>query len=93
MSQQGGEPPPSIVGKWTYKHDAGPIAVEEYTYNNKMYLSVPMMKENSRYAISNGTLVIDMDKGRSNWNVLIKDDMLTMTNIEDGKVEKYKRKK
>jgi hypothetical protein len=94
LTRVGGDQKSGIIGKWTGDHYTGGKQILHFTAAKNCYLSVPMISGNGTYQ-SIGDNLTESFEGQKNaeWKWAIHDDVLTLTNKNQGKTEKYMRKK
>lgn len=83
-----GQPPgsaSSIVGAWTYQHYTGAQAIERYSRNGAMLLSVPMQTVEGTYKLVNDRITVSLE-GKPASEVEVSGSKLTMTDQGTGHV-------
>ncbi len=84
----------SVVGKWSYPHSAGGIAVEEYTKDGQFHFRLPFTPVTLHYSLEGDTLTLhpfDNPTGSSIWRVTVSDTSLTMIQLPGGKAQIFRR--
>ena len=83
-----------IVGKWQGKYSSHSEKILHFTENNNFYFSVPAFSMTGTYSVDGDVLKETFPKRDENRSVIqLDNDNLTLTNPENGKTEKYRRKK
>lgn len=83
-----------IVGKWTGDHYTAAKQVMHFTTNMNCYFSVPMLSSVGSFSLEGDMLTEEFpEQGKSKWKWEIKEDILTLTETDASKTEKYKRKR
>ena len=83
-----------IIGKWIGDHYTGNKYIMHFTTSGNCYFAVPMVQTNGRYNLNGDKLTEEFpEKGKTKYNMALKNEILTLTTIEEKGIEKYKKKK
>jgi hypothetical protein len=89
-----GDPLPNILGKWVGDHYTGGKQCMHFTQGLNCYFSVPFGQAKGTYKVNGETYIEESpEKGKTEWKISIKDDLLTLTKKDGSKIEEYKKKK
>jgi hypothetical protein len=78
-----------IVGSWTYKHYTGIQAYMRFSSHGIVQLSVPFQSASGTYRIEKDGLVIDLQNKKIQYAIIRNGDMLSLTDIDNNKTDKY----
>lgn len=94
LTRIAGDSKSGIVGKWRGDHYTGQKQILHFTTSKNCYLSVPMIKAKGTYQIKGDNLTESLEgQNKAEWKWAIHDNVLTLTDNNQGKTEKYMRKK
>jgi hypothetical protein len=94
LTRVDGEPKPSIVGKWVGNHYTGGKQCMHFTKGLNCYFSVPFGQAKGSYKVNGDTYFEESaEKGKTEWKISIKGDLLTLKKTDGSKIEEYKKKR
>ena len=89
-----GDPLPNITGKWVGDHYTGGKQCMHFTEGLNCYFSVPFGQAQGTYKVNGDTYIEESaEKGKTEWKISIRGDLLTLTKTDGSKIEEYKKKK
>lgn len=89
-----GDPLSNILGKWVGDHYTGSKQCMHFTQGLNCYFSVPFGQAQGTYKVNGDTYIEESaEKGKTEWKISIRGDLLTLTKTDGSKIEEYKKKK
>jgi hypothetical protein len=92
MTRQGAPSPqgPSLVGVWSFTHDAGGTAYMMFTADGRMIFRLPIRADRGRWSVAGDRLTMGLRSPGASFKVELQGDRLTLTD-DQGKQRQYVR--
>ena len=92
MMRQGAPSPqgPSVVGIWSFTHEAGGTAYMMFTADGRMMFRLPIRADRGRWSVAGDRLTMALRSPGASFKVELQGDRLTLTD-DQGKQRQYVR--